>query len=151
MKILILCTGNSCRSQMAQAFLASFDSSLEVFSAGTIPAEKLNPRAVAVMKEVNLNLSGYYPKGVKQYLNESWDYVITVCDNAKENCPIFSGDVKHRLHFGFDDPANVTGNEEYVMHEFRRIRNEIKSKFFSFYVEEIKKQQNLQQCQDEDK
>lgn len=140
MKILILCTGNSCRSQMAQSFLSSFDSTLDIFSAGTKPAEKINPKAVAVMKEMHINLKGYYPKNVKQYLNDSWDYVITVCGDANENCPMFAGNVKHRLHFGFDDPANATGDAEYVMNEFRRIRNEIKNKFFSFCEEEIKKE-----------
>jgi len=151
MKILILCTGNSCRSQMAQAFLSSFDSTLDVFSAGTNPAEKLNLMAIAVMKEVNINLEGYYPKDVKLYLNEPWDYVITVCNGANEICPMFYGNVKHRLHFGFDDPARVTGNVEYVMGEFRRIRDEIKNKFFSFYENEIKKVQELSQCSCDDK
>ena len=141
MKILILCTGNSCRSLMAQAFLASFDSSLNVFSAGIEPAEKINPKAVAVMGEVGIDLSGAYPKDVRLYLDEEWDYVITVCGGANENCPMFTGKVKHRLHFGFDDPASVTGDTEYVMSEFRRIRNEIKNKFFSFYMEEIKEQE----------
>lgn len=141
MKILILCTGNSCRSLMAQAFLASFDSSLNVFSAGIEPAEKINPKAVAVMGEVEIDLSGAYPKDVRLYLDEEWDYVITVCGGANENCPMFTGKVKHRLHFGFDDPASVTGDTEYVMSEFRRIRNEIKNKFFSFYMEEIKEQE----------
>ena len=145
MKILILCTGNSCRSLMAQAFLASFDSSLNVFSAGIEPAEKINPKAVAVMGEVEIDLSGAYPKDVRLYLDEEWDYVITVCGGANENCPMFTGKVKHRLHFGFDDPASVTGDTEYVMSEFRRIRNEIKNKFFSFYMEEIKEQE-LPKC-----
>ena len=145
MKILILCTGNSCRSLMAQAFLASFDSSLNVFSAGIEPAEKINPKAVAVMGEVEIDLSGAYPKDVRLYLDEEWDYVITVCGGANENCPMFTGKVKHRLHFGFDDPARVTGDTEYVMSEFRRIRNEIKNKFFCFYMEEIRKQE-LPKC-----
>jgi arsenate reductase len=145
MRILILCTGNSCRSQMAQAFLASFDSSLNVFSAGTEPAEEINPKAVAVMGEAGIDLSGAYPKNVRLYLDEEWDYVITVCGGANESCPMFTGKVKHRLHFGFDDPASVTGDSEYVMSEFRRIRNEIKNKFFSFYMEEIKEQE-LSKC-----
>jgi arsenate reductase len=124
---------------MAQALLSSVDSKLGVFSAGTEPAEKVNERAMAVMNEIGIDLSSAYPKSVTQYLNEEWDYVITVCGGANENCPMFVGKVKHRLHFGFDDPAAVTGDDEYVMREFRRIRNEIKNKFLSFYMEEIKK------------
>ena len=140
MKILILCTGNSCRSQMAQALLTSVDSKLGVFSAGTEPAEEVNERAIAVMKEVGIDLSNAYPKSVTQYLDEEWDYVITVCGGANENCPAFTGKVKHRLHFGFDDPAAITGDDEFVMSEFRRIRNEIKERFLTFYNEEVRPQ-----------
>lgn len=138
MKILVLCTGNSCRSQMAQAFMASFDNSLEVSSAGTEPAERVNVKAIAVMREAGIDISGAFPKSVEQYLNESWDYVITVCGGARENCPTFTGEVNHRLHFGFDDPAAVTGTESHVMDEFRRVRDEIKLKFLSFYRDTIK-------------
>lgn len=144
MKILILCTRNSCRSQMAQAFLTSFDHTLEVFSAGTEPAEKVNEKTIAVMNEVDIDLYGAYPKNVKQYLNEEWDYVITVCGGAKEGCPMFTGKVKQRAHFGFDDPDAVIGDIESVMNEFRRIRDEIKNNFFSFYMKEIKKQELLE-------
>ncbi len=140
MNILILCTGNSCRSQMAQALMTSFDNTLEVFSAGTEPAEKVNERAIAVMNEIGIDISSAYPKSVTQYLDQEWDYVITVCGGANENCPMFVGKVKHRLHFGFDDPAAVTGDNEFVMREFRRIRNEIKERFLTFYNEEVKPQ-----------
>jgi arsenate reductase (thioredoxin) len=139
MNILILCTGNSCRSQMAQALMTSFDNTLEVLSAGTEPAEKVNEKAIAVMNEIGIDISSAYPKSVTQYLDQEWDYVITVCGGANENCPMFVGKVKHRLHFGFDDPAAITGDDEFVMNEFRRIRNEVKNKFLSFYMEEIKK------------
>ena len=145
MKILILCTGNSCRSQIAQGFLQSFDSDLTVCSAGTEPSEKVNDKAVAVMNEVRIDISSAYPKSVNQYLDEEWDYVITVCGGANENCPMFTGHVKHRLHIGFDDPAAITGDEEFVMNEFRRIRNEIKNGFYAFYITEIK-QQKLPTC-----
>lgn len=145
MKILILCTGNSCRSQIAQGFLQSFDSYLTVCSAGTEPSEKVNGKAVAVMNEVGIDISSAYPKSVNQYLDEEWDYVITVCGGANENCPMFTGHVKHRLHIGFDDPAAITGDEEFVMNEFRRIRNEIKNGFYAFYITEIK-QQKLPTC-----
>ncbi|WP_036877621.1 arsenate reductase ArsC [Xylanibacter oryzae] len=144
-RILILCTGNSCRSQMAQAFMSSFDNTLEVFSAGTEPAEKINEIAVKVMNEVGIDISHAYPKSVEIYLNEEWDYVITVCGGANENCPSFAGKVKHRLHFGFDDPAAVTGDTEFIIDEFRRIRNEIKNCFFSFYMKDIKKME-LPKC-----
>ena len=138
MRILILCTGNSCRSQMAQAFMSSFDNTLKVFSAGTEPAEKINEMAVKVMNEVGVDISKAKPKSVKTYLNKEWDYVITVCGGANENCPNFVGKVNHRLHFGFDDPAAVTGDKEFIIDEFRRIRNEIKNGFFSFYMKDIK-------------
>lgn len=131
-RILVLCTGNSCRSQMAEGFLKFFDKNLEVYSAGTKPADKVNPFAVKAMKEVGIDISQNYPKSVDQFLNDSFDYVITVCDNAKETCPVFMGEVKHRLHIGFDDPAEAVGTEEEVMPVYRRVRDEIKEKFYDF-------------------
>ena len=133
MKVLILCTGNSCRSQMAQGFLQSFDKNIEVRSAGTEPAKQVNQTAVKVMHEVGVDISRHKPKLVDTYLKDEWDYVITVCDNAKETCPIFFGKVKYRLHFGFEDPSNFRGTEQQTMNEFRRIRDEIKSVFYKFY------------------
>jgi arsenate reductase len=133
MKILILCTGNSCRSQMAQGFLKSFDSKIEVQSAGTIPASKINSIAVKVMFEAGIDISQNKPKNVSRYLNDEWDYVITVCDDANETCPLFPGKVKHRLHMGFDDPSKFNGTEEQIMAEFHRIRDEIRSAFYKFY------------------
>lgn len=135
MRILILCTGNSCRSQMAEAFLKSFDSQLDVFSAGTKPASQVHPKAVQVMEECGIELSSHRPKMVDQFLSESFDYVITVCDNAKETCPVFVGRVKKRLHIGFDDPAEAKGTEEEILAEFRRVRDEIANKFKAFYTE----------------
>lgn len=132
-KILILCTGNSCRSQMAEGFLKSFDSELEVFSAGTKPAERVNPKAIQVMKEVGIDISKNYPKDVEQFVNEAFDYVITVCDNAKETCPVFTGKVGKQLHIGFEDPAEATGTEEEVLFVFRKVRDEIKEEFWNFY------------------
>jgi len=132
-KILILCTGNSCRSQMAEGFLKSFDSELEVYSAGTKPAERVNPKAIKVMQEMGIDISKNYPKDVEQFVNESFDYVITVCDNAKETCPVFTGKVGQQLHIGFEDPAEATGTEEEVLAVFRRVRDEIKEKFWEFY------------------
>ena len=101
MKTLILCTGNSCRSQMAEGYLKSFDNRLEVFSAGTEPGSSVHPRAIQVMQEEGIDLSQNKPKAVSEYLHEEFDYVITVCDDAKESCPVFTGKVKNRLHIGF--------------------------------------------------
>ena len=137
MKILILCTGNSCRSQMAHGILQSLDCNLEVHSAGTKPAERVNPLAVKVMKEIGCDISNHYPKSVETYLNDQWDYVITVCGGANETCPTFIGKVGKRLHIGFDDPSDATGTDEYIISEFRRVRNEIKKKFSEFYMTEI--------------
>ncbi len=125
MKVLILCTGNSCRSQMAHGFLQSVNMDWEVHSAGTNPAFVVNRRAVQVMKEVDIDISTHFPKSVWRYLNEEWDYVITVCGGANENCPTFTGKVRHRIHVGFDDPSDAVGSEEFVMNEFRRVRDEI--------------------------
>jgi arsenate reductase (thioredoxin) len=133
MKILILCTGNSCRSQMAQGFLQSFDKNLEVHSAGTKPQEIINQTAVKVMLEAGIDISQNKPRSVDEYLNDKWDYVITVCDNANETCPVFIGKVKNRLHFGFEDPSNFKGTDMQIMSEFRRIRDEIRNAFYKFY------------------
>ncbi len=134
-KILILCTGNSCRSQMAEGFLKSFDSELEVFSAGTLPADKVNPNSVFVMNEVNIDISSQYPQDVDEFIEQSFDFVITVCDNAKEVCPVFSGEVKHQVHLPFDDPADATGTEEEILAVYRRVRDEIQQEFTQFYNE----------------
>ncbi|MGB4415312.1 MAG: arsenate reductase ArsC [Paludibacter sp.] len=138
MKILILCTGNSCRSQMAQGWLQSFDENLTVCSAGTQASGKLNEKAVAVMKEAGIDISNHTSDPVEKYLGEEWDYVITVCGGANEACPAFLGKVKHRLHIGFDDPSHATGTDEFIWSEFIRVRDEIKEEFYKFYVENLK-------------
>jgi len=138
-KILILCTGNSCRSQMAEGFLKSFDKNLEVFSAGTKPADKVNPFAVKAMSEIGIDISNGVAEDVNKYLPQSFDYVITVCDNAKETCPVFMGSVKHRLHIGFDDPADAVGTEEEIMPVYRRVRDEINNEFYLFYKSNLSK------------
>ena len=140
MKILILCTGNSCRSQMAHGFMKSFDNRLEVASAGTEPSGRLNHKAVEVMKEIGIDISHHTSDSVDLYMNEPWDYVITVCEDANEKCPVFLGNVKHRLHIGFDDPSHATGTPEFIQKEYYRVRNEIKEAFFKLYMEEIKPQ-----------
>lgn len=140
MKILILCTGNSCRSQMAHGFLQSFDKNLDVHSAGTLPAKEVNQKAVKVMQEIGIDISHHTPKLVDQYLDDEWDYVITVCDSANETCPAFFGKVKHRLHIGFEDPSHAIGNDEFIWSEFHKVRDEIKAEFYKLYIEQIKPQ-----------
>lgn len=137
MKILILCTGNSCRSQMAEMFLKKIDNKLNVVSAGTNPSSDVHPKTILVMNELGIDLSSNKTKSVNVFLKENFDFVITVCGGAKENCPIFKGNVKQRLHIDFDDPAEVSGTYEYIISEFRRVRDEIKTKFEEFYKQEI--------------
>ncbi len=138
MKILILCTGNSCRSQMAHGFLQSFDSKLTVCSAGTEASGRLNLKAVAAMQEAGIDISQHTSDSVAKYLDETWDYVITVCGGANESCPAFIGKVKNRLHIGFDDPSHAIGSEEFIWSEFIRVRNEIKERFYDFYLTNLK-------------
>jgi arsenate reductase (thioredoxin) len=138
MKILILCTGNSCRSQMAEGFLRSYDKKTEVYSAGTSPAENTNPNAVLVMKELGLDIANSRPESINKYINDDFDYVITVCGDANESCPTFIGNVSNRIHIGFDDPADARGSKEDIIKEFRRIRDEIRSGFADFYDDKIK-------------
>jgi arsenate reductase (thioredoxin) len=123
---------------MAEGFLKSFDKNLEVYSAGTKPAEKVNPFAIKAMKEVGIDISNNIAENVDRYLHQSFDYVITVCDNAKETCPVFMGNVKHRLHIGFDDPADAVGTDDEIMPMYRRVRDEIKKDFYEFYLNELK-------------
>lgn len=137
-RILVLCTGNSCRSQMAEGFLRSFDPTLEVYSAGTEPASRVSSNAVAVMHEVGIDISRNSPKSVEQFIKHSFDYVITVCDDANETCPVFVGTVTHRLHMGFDDPTWTFGSQEEITNEHRRVRDEIRSAFHKFYEENLK-------------
>ena len=125
---------------MAEGFLKLFDASLRVESAGTEPAREVNPYAVRVMKEIGIDISANRPQSVDLFLNESFDYVITVCDNAKETCPVFLGNVKHRFHFGFSDPAEATGTDEEILAEFRRVRDKIKTTFFNFYATTLQKE-----------
>ncbi|MCX6613902.1 MAG: arsenate reductase ArsC [Acidobacteria bacterium] len=139
LRILVLCTGNSARSQMTEGFLKSFDKRLEVYSAGTNPSARVNPFAIAAMKELGLDISGGTPKNAKQFVGESFDYVITVCDDADKNCPNFSGKVGKRLHIGFIDPAKATGTDDEKMAIFRKVRDEIREKFTALYKSDISK------------
>ena len=140
MKILILCTGNSCRSQMAHGFLQSFNKDITVRSAGTEASGKLNAKAVEAMAQIGIDISHHTSHSVENYLNDQWDYVVTVCGGANEACPIFKGRVKNRLHIGFEDPSDATGTEEFIWSEYICVRDQIKEKFYNFYLEQIKPQ-----------
>ncbi|RYZ96776.1 MAG: arsenate reductase ArsC [Sphingobacteriaceae bacterium] len=124
--VLVLCTGNSCRSQIAEGYLRYFaGGKAEIYSAG-IETHGVNPRAIAIMKEDDIDLSHHTSNHVDEYKNIDYDYVITVCDNAKEQCPYFPSKAK-KLHHNFPDPAKATGTEEQIMEQFRQVRNMIKS------------------------
>ncbi len=139
MKILVICTGNTCRSQMAEGFLKSFDERLTVFSAGTSAEERVNPFAVRVMAEVGIDIGSQHPDPVMHYLHEDFDFVVTVCDDAKEVCPVFTGNVGKRLHIGFEDPAKAKGTQDEVLSVYRKVRDQIKENFYDFYLNTIKK------------
>ncbi len=122
---------------MAEAFLKSFDDQLDVHSAGTRPAGTVHPFAVKVMKELGIDLASRSTKNVDQFVNDSFDYVITVCDNARETCPVFIGRVGKRIHIGFEDPAAVTGSEEDILEVFRSVRDQIRERMLEFYKKEL--------------
>lgn len=122
---------------MAHGFLQSFNPNITICSAGTQASGKLSTRAVAAMKEAGIDISHHTSDSVDKYLNQEWDYVITVCGGANESCPAFIGKVKHRLHIGFDDPSHAVGTDEFIRSEFIRVRDEIREAFRKFYTEEI--------------
>lgn len=137
MRVLILCTGNSCRSQMAHGYLQHFSPETQVCSAGTEASGQLNQTAVKVMAEDGIDISYHTSDSVEKYLHDEWDYVITVCGGANEKCPVFLGKVKHRLHIGFDDPSHAVGTDEFIMSEYYRVQKEIKTAFTDFYVQNL--------------
>jgi arsenate reductase len=122
---------------MAHGFLQSFDENLYVRSGGTEPASRINPKAVEVMADLGIDISNHTPHLVDEYLDEEWEYVITVCDHANETCPAFLGKVQHRLHLGFEDPSNATGTPEFIHSEYVRIRDQIHNVFLRFFNEVI--------------
>jgi arsenate reductase (thioredoxin) len=136
--VLVLCTGNSARSQMAEGFLRSFDARLAVHSAGTEPAPRVNPYAVRAMQEIGIDISAGRPKHVGQFLDRPYDFVVTVCGEADESCPNFRGKVGKRLHIGFPDPAKATGSDEQIMRVFREVRDDIERRFREFYQKELR-------------
>ena len=123
-KVLFLCYHNSCRSQIAEGFLkAFFKDRYESFSAGVQPTS-INPYAVEVMKEIGIDISDQYSKSVEEFQDKKFDYVVTVCDNAKEKCPFYNG--KKMIHKNFEDPSQINGDIEDILYEFRKLRDEIK-------------------------
>jgi arsenate reductase len=133
-KILILCTGNSCRSQMAEGILrAAAGDLVEVYSAGSKPAGHVHPKAIQVLREIGIDISGQASKHLEDFLNRKITTVITVCGNADQVCPMFPGQV-NRYHWGFDDPAHATGTEEEILAEFCRVRDQIRLVFEAYAV-----------------
>lgn len=124
-KILVLCTGNSCRSQIAEGYLRHFaKDKATIYSAG-VETHGVNPKAISVMKSDGVNISSHTSNNIDEYSNIDFDYVITVCDNAKERCPYFPTNAQ-KFHYNFPDPAKATGNEQEIMAEFERVREMIK-------------------------
>jgi arsenate reductase len=133
-RVLFLCTGNSCRSQMAEGFLRHLAGSrFDVFSAGTHPS-RVNPQVIQTMAEIKVDISGHRSKSLDEYLNQKFDYVITVCDSMRESCPVFPNS-KKSLHWSFEDPAVATGFKEDVMGVFRRVRDQIHQQIVKFLKE----------------
>ncbi len=135
-KILVLCTGNSCRSQIAEGYLRHFvEGKAEVYSAG-IETHGVNPLAIAIMKEDGIDISGHASNNVEEYRSIDFDYVITVCDGANERCPIFPSSAQ-KFHHNFPDPAKASGTEDEIMQQFRQVRDQIKDysrRFITQYI-----------------
>jgi arsenate reductase len=131
-KVLVLCTGNSCRSQMAEGLINNRLEGFQAFSAGTKPSGYVHPKAIQVMAELGIDLSQNESKSLDQFRGQYFDYVITVCDSAKEDCPVWLDRASDRYHIGFDDPAKASGTEAEILAEFRRVRDEIGDKVLSF-------------------
>ena len=136
MNILVLCTGNSCRSQLAEGYLRKFaGDKANIYSAG-IETHGVNPSAIATMKEDGIDISKHTSNNVDEYANIDFDYIITVCDNAKEACPVFPSKAK-KFHYNFPDPAKATGTEEEIMAQFRAVREMIKDYTQNFVKENL--------------
>jgi len=134
-RILILCTGNSARSQMAEGLLRLLAPGIDVRSAGTAPASRVHPAAVAAMAEIGLDISAYEPKPVGQFLDEPFDWVVTVCDGARDACPVFTGQVRQRLHLGCPDPASVVGSDAEILQAFRDVRDDLRRRLTRWLAE----------------
>lgn len=125
MNILVLCTGNSCRSQMAEGYLRYFAGDRAVIYSAGIETHGVNPRAIATMLEDGIDISSHTSNHVDEYANVNFDLILTVCDHAKEQCPYFPSRAR-RIHYNFPDPAKATGNEKEIEEEFRRVRKQIR-------------------------
>jgi arsenate reductase len=135
-KILVLCTGNSCRSQIAEGYLRYFaKEKAEVYSAG-VETHGVNPKAITIMKEDGIDISNHTSNNIDEYYEIDFDFVITVCDNAKERCPFFPTKAK-KFHYNFPDPAKATGTEDEILKEFRLVRQQIKDYSENFVEENI--------------
>ncbi len=131
-RVLFLCTGNSCRSQMAEGWLRKLGGpDFDVFSAGSKPAGYVHPLAIDAMQEVGIDISRHHSKSLEEFAGETFDYVITVCDNARDACPAFPG-AAHQLQWGFDDPAHAPGTDDEKRRVFRRVRGEIENRIRLF-------------------
>lgn len=137
MKILIICRANSCRSQMAEAYLKNLDPELNVYSAGPEPAEIVHPLTIQAMAEIGIDISKSSTSNINEFVNQDWDYVITVCDIAKESCPVFKGNVKNSISLKFDDPLSYEGDDEFLLKLIRTTRTQIINIFEDFYNEFI--------------
>jgi len=136
-KILVLCTGNSCRSQMAEGYLRHFaNGNAEVYSAG-VETHGVNPKAIAIMQEDGIDISNHTSNNIDEYFDIDFDFVITVCDNAKERCPFFPTKAK-KFHHNFSDPAKATGTDEEINEQFREVRQQIKEYCERFIAENLK-------------
>ena len=132
-KVLVLCTGNSCRSQMAEGLInAKLGDQFVAYSAGTQPSGYVHPKAIAVMAELGIDLSQNESKSTELFRGQYFDHVITVCDSAKETCPVWLGNAGYKTHIGFYDPAEATGTDEEVAAVFRQIRDQIADQILSF-------------------
>ncbi len=136
-KILVLCTGNSCRSQIAEGYLRHYTNNRAIVYSAGVETHGVNPKAIAIMKEDNIDISNHTSNNVNEYYNVDFDYVITVCDNANERCPFFPSQAK-KFHQNFPDPAKATGSEKEVVEKFREVRDLIKKYCQEFAITNIK-------------
>lgn len=135
-RVLFICTNNSCRSQMAEGIVNyELGNKIEAHSAGTTPTA-VNPRAIQSMAEIDIDISGHRSKSMEEFADQHFDYVITLCDSANEECPLFFGGVK-KIHMGFDDPAVAVGSEEVIREAFRIVRDDINVRLIEFFTKEL--------------
>lgn len=135
-RVLFLCTANSCRSQMAEGIVNHFlGDRVEAFSAGT-EASYVNPKAIVVLQEIGVDISRHRSKSMDEFAEDSFDYVITLCGDANEKCPLFFAGVQ-RTHIGFSDPAKAKGTEEKILEEFRKVRDEVKVTLLDYFSREL--------------